>query len=1328
MLDTSQRSVLGWIYEISVKSGFWETLCAKNALFAGKMDEAWRLSWKKHLQIQEESGSRLFSDGAREVLDQYLRFLWPLGHLHGQQLAIDLESTTSIRWDIFNLVRLFCPFPNFPSTDDVEKEKHVRLLREAFDLPEEVHVDTGRGKLPNADLAIAWLGKNPTRIVIDFSLYTGALAKGAREMVSPEGFWIGNLPADAMSIPIWKQCERQLQVSPFAATHTLGVTKAKVEDHLLLFYDLFSGKEKSFYKTCQSASYLSHWCDIDTPRPGTRLIAGAYTVFGLEMLGARWENGKMTDPLASLRDFYPKLYQKNRTENKAQAIVERESATSIVLDRTRKVLRFPKKRFSGQVERILSAEYFGTEDFQARETFWARPCDDLAGESEQIHTQNAFCNPASGLDHPLIQEALKDYVWWNPERRQESFRDLHADALQYGFATMHQPSPGAEKENLSITFALAHPGAGKTTTIVRTVLESPAPCVFLYASPRVSINDNVIAQIQKHLIESEEPVESAIAVTTNHEINALASHFSCSDGGVPSGLLAYHNWDSPVTSFRGIAYEPMEAIEALRSDVQKMEGASIRVEDKDERRRSVRKHRTNAPSVLKTLFDGIEGLLAPGRLSESVRIFLASVSLQAFRGDRWEQSARGFLDTIGPQLLRRVGDSGLRPRIVLFVDEVTGSGEGLRIVRSMIQLARDTAAKYPGVDVHVIVADASLIHVDVLRQWLESDSGDFPACVLQDAGSTNLPVFRRLDWQDGPTRYGPATVVEASAYPAGRLDVNYRIRVGEPDRRENAGSGQQDRSLRISFLIDTITEVFRGCPDGQQVLVFVQDKKLLEDMENSLKENLKLSSQQIRTLSADVPPKMRREILEDQGKNIRILLMTSAGSRGLDFPKVTRYVINVDHFSPETTLLEVQQVLFRGRGHGCDGLDRQVYFTMSGVFDKYDLSHEPVWGEGGTQELQMQLHLKSFLMDRLLMMVMLRSTLLTRACGRSRMERYSDSGNLTDTLFCPLGETGSTNPAVQLADILIRGKKAMENLRNRNLIEHGSHTNFMRYFAEVFHQRSVSVRLNHSRNEQAVWARHPVLAFLDDRISTVFIEQSGRDTSSLAEREFWRKKFTDLSPLVCTSDTRIVLGDCPGGAVWVRGFLLILEIKEAHLLLRQDMRTSESKKRLHNLLVAILKKIREVSGKKERIRDSYRAIHDLDRLLEEDGNAPRLEKEILGEEPGEILLVTPFTPPWVQVATDPESNDAFPGDFPWPSYLTGASNLLDRRSDNRWPMLTVEDVAERYNLVPDSQGAEPYEYAPFALVFSANTGKPLRILKRVQTTRGFQLLTTALPS
>ncbi len=226
--------------------------------------------------------------------------------------------------------------------------------------------------------------------------------------------------------------------------------------------------------------------------------------------------------------------------------------------------------------------------------------------------------------------------------------------------------------------------------------------------------------------------------------------------------------------------------------------------------------------------------------------------------------------------------------------------------------------------------------------------------------------------------------VMADGYPAGKLAVEYAVRIDALDMtKAEAGDARrlarQAPGERIVIAAATrIAEAVRAYPD-QQTVYFAQDKAFLKAVRNRLVRDHGMQERHVAELHGSVDAMRRRHLMQENVRDSRrVFLMTSAGSRGISFPKATTLIILVPRFDIEASLMEVSQVVFRGWGQYAgpdgtrlsgDGFDRRIVFMVEDlVRTEEDGTLDPVrWAR---QKID------------LAGMVLLRATLETRIKGR----------------------------------------------------------------------------------------------------------------------------------------------------------------------------------------------------------------------------------------------------------------------------------------------------------------------------------------------------------
>lgn len=106
-------------------------------------------------------------------------------------------------------------------------------------------------------------------------------------------------------------------------------------------------------------------------------------------------------------------------------------------------------------------------------------------------------------------------------------------------------------------------------------------------------------------------------------------------------------------------------------------------------------------------------------------------------------------------------------------------------------------------------------------------------------------------------------------------------------------------------------------------------------------------------------------------KNIaKVIFMTASGSRGLSFPKTKHILVDIPRFQIEKNLMEVIQVIYRGRGEDesgktLDGEDKELVFYLSDTAVYYADDAELSLQESKLSLLNLLLILKTAVMTRI---------------------------------------------------------------------------------------------------------------------------------------------------------------------------------------------------------------------------------------------------------------------------------------------------------------------------------------------------------------------------
>ena len=191
-------------------------------------------------------------------------------------------------------------------------------------------------------------------------------------------------------------------------------------------------------------------------------------------------------------------------------------------------------------------------------------------------------------------------------------------------------------------------------------------------------------------------------------------------------------------------------------------------------------------------------------------------------------------------------------------------------------------------------------------------------------------------------------------------------------------------------------EIVQALRQGSaQVIYFAQDKAFLSDLEVMLSQQAEIGRDQVAILDSSVPAHQRQQLVKPAVRDAKkVFLMTSSGARGVSFPKTDCIIAVMPRFQIEASLMELAQLIYRGRGryqdaNGAEVCGDRVPRRLVLLIDDYLVT---------TQKTLDPQHWLRQSIDLLTLLVMLRATLFTRITG--------DAGLRQPLALVPVGRTG----------------------------------------------------------------------------------------------------------------------------------------------------------------------------------------------------------------------------------------------------------------------------------------------------------------------------------
>lgn len=532
-------------------------------------------------------------------------------------------------------------------------------------------------------------------------------------------------------------------------------------------------------------------------------------------------------------------------------------------------------------------------------------------------------------------------------------------------------------------FLTGSPGIGKTTSIVSFLSEhEDEGFVFLYVSPRKQVNRDATSKFKERCASPD-----LLCLNSNREI-------------VEEGT------GGPTVEF--VADGALREALVSRGEVSGVR--FLDAEDADKRARRSAEHTTRrdrstitgvdarGSGVLYSVFSGIGAALE----HDLSRQMVATAAVQALRRTRTGDTLKHFREMFSCAL--KDGDEPIPEKmrelasrvkhVFVMVDEITGDPAGAEFLsglgRQMEKLGL-TDESY-GFNAKIIVADASIVDKNVIEQHL-SEARSEPDKIFFRAASDETPDPLRVERFKYKKRY-PAILINADCYPARALDIAYRLRfeavpfdpARPPEKSQLQKLTLEDIANDVVSLLrkETLRERSGSREAPGQIIVYIQDKARLAQLIELVRARLAPDAtfdkpSDYIEIHANLPLKEEKAVEHHKG-TASVVFMTSSASRGLSFERARHILVEIPRFSLEQNLMELIQVVYRGRGSdSVDAGDKALrFYVTESAF--YDADGTPEERENSVRERAMNL---------LTFLLVLKTSIATRIAGSGRIGKQS---------------------------------------------------------------------------------------------------------------------------------------------------------------------------------------------------------------------------------------------------------------------------------------------------------------------------------------------------
>ncbi len=511
-------------------------------------------------------------------------------------------------------------------------------------------------------------------------------------------------------------------------------------------------------------------------------------------------------------------------------------------------------------------------------------------------------------------------------------------------------------------FLTGNPGIGKTTAIAKFLkTHIDDGFLFLYVSPRKQVNLDII----------EKFTDKNTGLLCNDRLFCINTN---------SDIIASHSGKRTVKYSSNSRSENFteKTVHFLKDnpELQVRENYQRQIARKNET--VIEAASLKTMGVLNSICNGIYSLIN----CQTSNNIVATVSIQSLRMKENGQNTLDYLEQIFQDTYNK-RDKQVIPakmqeissrikHIFIMIDEITGDDGGVEFLAGIAKMVKKHELHKPqhGFNTKIIVADASIVDPDVIKQHLENTSHE-PDKIYFKKLPKNSDVIEPL--QVTPFKFNnlAATVINANSYPARSLQITYKVFIEAVKYNENA-SLKQDNNLVKRVQSEIIQDINQRLaqPGVEQIIVYIQNKQRLAELIEKIEKEREFNQfTDYLEIHANISEEEKAKIQECKD-TAKVIFMTASGSRGLSFPKTKHILVDIPRFQIEKNLMEIIQVIYRGRGedkHGktLDGEDKELVFYVSDTAVYYTDDAELSLQESKLSWLNLLLILKTAVMTRI---------------------------------------------------------------------------------------------------------------------------------------------------------------------------------------------------------------------------------------------------------------------------------------------------------------------------------------------------------------------------
>ncbi|MBK1988508.1 helicase [Sphaerospermopsis aphanizomenoides BCCUSP55] len=570
----------------------------------------------------------------------------------------------------------------------------------------------------------------------------------------------------------------------------------------------------------------------------------------------------------------------------------------------------------------------------------------------------------------IVPESVKQSL----QLTETKFRDAHAELIHRALAD----------SRIAFLFLTGNPGIGKTTAVAEQIIEQlNEGSLLIYISPRIQVNKDIIEKFR------EKPDlklfdDNLICINANKRIidyakgrYAVEYHSNKLHGNHSIGQVQFLDANT-------LKDNPFE----LSSDLVRYADNLIQVE------------RRNKVGVLASLCEAIHTCIINLDLPNNI---VATASIQSLKETRYGNTLKHFSRIFSsaynssskpPGIIknRMKAIASRMKNIFIMIDEITGSQEGVAFLHGILEFIEEYDLLNPeyGFNVKVITADASLTIQDVVNSHLANNQVQGDKIFVRQVADS---MGQCLSIEEFEFLRQPATLINANSYPAEKLTINYEVFIQSLNSEKVADDNLKLDANVAEKIKSDILQLLKA--DEGQIIVYIQNKDSLKQLISNISKerpSFKLYQEYLE-IHASLSDREEAEIQRYQNQEqIKVVFMTASASRGLSFPKTKHILVQIPGFQIEQNLMEIIQVIYRGRGGELDKGEKFLTFYLSdkAIYYPKKIDEDGNRLSADESEKLANLSLQEACLNVLNILIILKASIMTRILGSGQIgrERY----------------------------------------------------------------------------------------------------------------------------------------------------------------------------------------------------------------------------------------------------------------------------------------------------------------------------------------------------